>query len=401
MKKLYFLYFSCFFSLSLIAQPVYPLIDSLVKQVNLDSLVYHVKNLSGENSCKVYGKDVTIQNRISAKGNDVAADYLKERFERLGLKITDQKYSSGGRNIIAEQTGTTYPDQKFIISSHYDAVANYCADDDISGGSAILELARHLSKFKFKYTIAYAQWDEEEVGELGSKYYATNASKNKEKIKGVVNIEMLGYDSNNDMLFEIHTKELANSVELANTIKAMISNYKLNLKVVIQNPGTDRSDHASFWNTGVGAVTFSQAFFNGDSNPNYHKSTDRISVFSLPYFHELAKLSLATIATLAEPDDKTTDVTEVVSDANAVSLTAMPNPANTYSIINYSLPFDSEIQLYVYNPISNIKVELLKNTTTKGDYQFNLNTTGFAPGIYFIVLNTKWGVKTQKLIVQK
>jgi hypothetical protein len=402
MRKIYLFCIVCLINLPVFSQPVYPLIDSLVKQVSLDTLVYHVKNLSGENSCKVYGKTVTIKNRVSSKGNDVAADYLKEQFERLGLRVIDQKYSTGGRNIIAEQPGTVYPDQKFIISSHYDAVADYCADDDISSGAAILELARHLTKFKFKYTIAYAQWDEEEIGMVGSKYYATEAKKNGDKIKGVINVEMIGYDSDNDMLFEIHTKELANSVALSNTVKTMISNYKLNLKVKVQNPGTDRSDHASFWNIGVGAITYSEAYFNGDPNPNYHKATDRISAFSLPYFHELSKLSLATIATLAEPVDKNSGILELpVDDISTVSLNAIPNPAATISTIHYFLPVDDDVQLYIYNPVSNVKTELLHQLTSKGEHQHNLNTANYTPGIYFIVLNTKWGAKTQKLIIQK
>jgi hypothetical protein len=214
---------------------------------------------------------------------------------------------------------------------------------------------------------------------------------------------MLGYDSNDDMLFEVHTKDVANSVALANNLQEVINDYKLNLKLKIQNPGTDRSDHASFWNTGIGAITYSQAFFNGDSNPNYHKATDRINVLSLPYFHELAKLSLANIATHAELiGKKTNDIPEDVPiDIATVNLKTTANSANGYSTISYTLPTDLEIDLFIYNPLTQLQTEIYRGNKNKGEHYINYATSALAPGVYFIVLNTKWGSKTQKLMVQK
>ena len=104
----------------------------------------------------------------------------------------------------------------FILCAHYDAVDFYCADDNASGVTAVLEAARILSEYQFNYTIVYALWDEEESGKHGSYYYATMADSNDLDIQGVLNLEMFGWDEDGDGLIDIHTNDIANSVSLAN-----------------------------------------------------------------------------------------------------------------------------------------------------------------------------------------
>ncbi|HSH65474.1 MAG TPA: M28 family peptidase [Bacteroidia bacterium] len=254
MKFIYTSLLMCIYCFTLNAQLPHPIISQLLQDMQDDSLLIHVNELTGEKSCIVKGKVTTIKNRVSKTGNDRAADYLKDRMESYGFTVNDQVYSSGGRNIIAEQKGALYPDKKYIICAHYDAVADYCADDDVSSCSVIIEAARLLSKHKFKYTIVYAFWDEEEVGLLGSAYYAKQAKKNNENIMGVLNIEMLGYDSDDDRKYDIHTK--SSSLNLSDKIKEINTGYALKLKPNVINPGTDRSDHGSFWAQGYSAICF-------------------------------------------------------------------------------------------------------------------------------------------------
>jgi Zn-dependent M28 family amino/carboxypeptidase len=80
--------------------------------------------------------------------------------------------------------------------------------------SAVIEAARILSDHCFDYTILYALWDNEEDGGIGSDYYAQIAYSEGYTIAGVLNIEMLGYDSNNDMKFEINTNNMPASLAL-------------------------------------------------------------------------------------------------------------------------------------------------------------------------------------------
>jgi hypothetical protein len=274
-----------------------PFIEGLVNQTNLDSLVYSVRVLSGEDYVTVGNTTVLIRNRGRNKDNNLAADYIKQKLEGYGLDTYDQVFSRRDRNIYAIQPGILYPDQQYIVCAHYDAVTNYCADDNASGTAAVLEAARILSNHQLDYTLIYALWDEEETGYTGSEYYADQAFSNNDNILGVINLDMLGWDGNDDGKMDIHTDTIANSVSLANLVSNIISLYNLSLTPVIYNPGATNSDHNSFWDVGYGAIAFYEA--GGDINPYYHTSSDRIDKFNFPYFHKLAKLAIGSISSLA------------------------------------------------------------------------------------------------------
>ena len=132
-------------SLSLSAQTV----TDLMNQVSQDTLTKVIREFSGEDPAVVNGSNVTILNRESAN-NDIAADYLKERLSKLNnLTITDQAYNVtygvttyNGRNIIATQLGKMNPDDIYIICGHYDSREDYSVDDNASGTTAVLEIAR-------------------------------------------------------------------------------------------------------------------------------------------------------------------------------------------------------------------------------------------------------------------
>jgi len=146
------------------------LVQALANQTNLDTLVYYVNVLSGEDSVTINGNRYLITSRnASQPGNDLAADFIYQTLEKTGLNTYDQNYSASGRNVFAIQTGTDYPDQQFIICAHYDDMPGAIApgaDDNASGTAAVLEAARILSQVQTPYTVIYALWDEEEIGRL-------------------------------------------------------------------------------------------------------------------------------------------------------------------------------------------------------------------------------------------
>src|SRR6185295_961090 len=124
----------------------------------------------------------------------------------------------------------------FIICGHYDAVADYCADDNLSGTVTVLEAARILSKYCFESTIVYALWDEEEIGLVGSKYYASAAKSKKDNIIGVLNIDMSAYDGDNDKNFDIDVNSNANSLAIKDLLLNLVSTYNLDLIGNVVNP---------------------------------------------------------------------------------------------------------------------------------------------------------------------
>ncbi|WP_353780071.1 M28 family peptidase [Winogradskyella sp. 3972H.M.0a.05] len=277
-------------------------IQDLMDAVTEANLQTTVNEFSGAVSTTVGGNPVTITNRQQAN-NDLAADYLVEQFMSMdNLTITDQAFNTNGRNIIATQLGKTNPDDIYMICAHYDTVADFCADDNATGTTAVLEIARILSTQCFDNTIIYALWDEEEIGLRGSSHYANLANTNGDNILGVLNMDMMGYDGDSpgqpgDNEFDIDVRNFANSIAMKDDIIDVLNAYTFDLSVIVVDPGTAASDHASFWGNGYSAVLVGESWETNDQTPFYHTSGDVASTLDYPYFTEMTKLVLAYTAT--------------------------------------------------------------------------------------------------------
>jgi len=285
-----------------------PTIQGIINQTNIDSLSYFVRELSGDVQTIIGGQPYTIvSRRYNHAGNDMAANYIKEKLESYGLPTYDQYFGTGGgRNVYAVQLGTTYPNKKYIICAHYDdftysGTVVPGADDNASGTAAVLEAARIFRNYNSAYTLIYALWDEEERGLYGSAYYAQQAALAGDSIMGVINMDMTAYDSNSDNIAEIHTRPIANSLALKDEMLSINSLYSIGLTLQVINPGATYSDHASFWNNNYGAILLIE--YDYDFNPYYHSSNDLIQYFNMPYYLKMSQVSLGVTATLAELTD--------------------------------------------------------------------------------------------------
>ncbi len=297
-----FLIFNCS---TLNAQWIPLEVDSLIQQVinqtNLDTLTHYVNILTGEDSVTIDNNRYLIRTRNNAySGNDLAAEYIYQTLQQTGLPTYSQNYTTTARNIYSVQRGTDFPDQEFIICAHYDDMPSSQiapgADDNASGVAAVLEAAHIISKMQIPYTIIYALWDEEEIGLVGSYHYANRAHTVNENILGVVNLDMIAWDSNNDMVFDIYASSVGKSLDLARLSSALADYFPFNLAPVVLPVGGGRSDHASFWNYGFSAVMIEEE--NTDFNNFYHTSGDKISSFNIEYFFNLSKLACAIITYL-------------------------------------------------------------------------------------------------------
>ena len=111
---------------------------------------------------------------------------------------------------------------------------------------------------------------------------------------------MIAYDSDNDGVGEIHIRNFGNTYSLKDEMIAVNTMYNIGVTPVVENPGTTASDQASFWNHNYGAILLIEEYYGGDFNAYYHTTNDLLSHYNQPYFHKMSRLTLGTVATLAE-----------------------------------------------------------------------------------------------------
>lgn len=276
-------------------------IDSLINQVfNSEALMLYDKELSGEVSTTIGGSAYTIKSRhANQPGNDKAAQYILEKFQSFGLSARYNNYSSTGKNILATKTGTKYPEKQFIICGHYDAMpsgtTNYGADDNASGTSAVMEAARVLANFPLEYSVVFIAFDEEEIGLVGSEAYADSAAIRGDQILGVLNLDMIAWDSDND--FKLHVITNNASSDLADLFISGCNVYTPEIVTKKKFDNVANSDHAPFWPKGYKAFLAIEDL--SDFNPYYHTLNDKFSTLNQPFFISVTKAAIATLTALA------------------------------------------------------------------------------------------------------
>lgn len=363
-------------------------ISSIISGFNQDSLVKTVRDLSGEDSVVIKGTKTLIKYRAAYLGFNLTENYLTERLSKYKLTVETTKYSINGLNIFGIQKGTKYPDEAFIVCAHHDAVTSYCADDNASGCAAVMETARVLSEIGLDYTVIYTFWDEEEAGLWGSSDHARKAKANGQTFKGIINLDMIGYDSNNDRKFEIQVHPDASSLCLADSVINIINRYKLNIVPIIANPGSDRGDHYSYWKQGIyNAINIGEQIFTSDPNPFYHSENDRINSFNIPYFAEISKMTVALMATLAKPSLTASSGMPVLLSETQI----FPNPTNGLITINFKKNLDSKVI------VSNIVGRILKEKSYSQSI-ITIDLKDLPDGFYIVSLNNKDGNLTRKIL---
>lgn len=391
-KLLFFLVLSL--STNLFCQ--HPTVATIVTEVRLDSLTEKIKNMTGERGVWINGTLDTIKSRNRSKpGNELAYQYYRQEFLNLGLQIDSGFFGTAGKNIFAIIPGYIYPNKPYLISAHYDVMpsgANVApgADDDASGVSVVMEAARILRNYQFEHTIIFALWDEEEYGLIGSANYANLADANNDSIAGVVQMDAIAQDSDNDSVARVHCRPTAgNSTQIKDTVLAVNSNYNIGINMLVNSPGATYSDHASFWNRGYGAVLLIEDWDN-DPNPDYHQVTDHMSGFRWPYYHKMAKIAIGTVASLAVPLD-TTGLTIDELDENT-KLFSYPNPTTDFIQLKWTQDYEM-IELVDANG----KV-LESNLLISSNKNYQLNLMNYPTGIYFARLTYKNKSVSHKIV---
>jgi hypothetical protein len=287
------------FSMNIYSQVGYsPRIDSISNLVTLQTLSKLNRELCGDTSTIIGGVPYTIVSRHSnSVHNPKAAQFIYERFQSYGLTARYMNYRTNGQNVIATKIGTKYPNQYYIICGHYDNMPSGSlapgADDNASGTCAVMEAARLLAPFSFDYTLVFVAFDEEEQGLIGSRAYADSSYNRGDSIKGVLNFDMIAWDSNNDYKMNMYSNSASYNF-------SMLAHYSFNvyqpvMQITFSVGNMSSSDHYYFWQRGYNA--FCGIELMSDFHPYYHTVNDNFANVKMPYFLKFTQASLAALMT--------------------------------------------------------------------------------------------------------
>jgi len=348
-------------------------IDEIIQSVNVDNLMKTLSDL--QENRDVNSPDISYKSRYCLRVNDSndptdgacdnSAKYIYKKFADYGLDVEydpfihtitkkDDKTKSQNnyemRNVVATLHGKgKHSGKTYIACSHYDSIAGLSADwmwnwkslpapgadDNASGTSAVIEMARILSHYDFDFSITFIAFSGEELGMFGSKHYAQNAFALGHQIAGVIDLDMIGYDPNEPDIAVV-TDE--NSEWMANAISHVQNERGINLTVnKVVNPKMTYSDHSPFWKAGYSAVLVTEASDSSSNefSPVNHTANDTLDKLNPELIWKTSRLIIATIAMLANPiiksDDNNTDLV-----INNDSITTPQTQAKPKSTINFT-----------------------------------------------------------------
>jgi hypothetical protein len=287
-----------------------PHVQAMIDQVSVDSVYDYVGGLSGEWQIQINGNPYTLHSRYSYAADHIkkATKYVYDHLTGLGLATDFEDYNVGGvwlRNVIADQPGANNPECLVLLVGHLDSISyenpEYDApgaDDNASGSTGVLVAADILHQYQFACTIRYVLFTGEEQGMFGSQDYASIVFNNDDNIIAVVNLDMIGYNSDNSEVIGVHTRPgNTGDLAIANTFVDVVQAYNINLTPEIVQDGERFSDHASFWDYGYSAILTIEDF--DDFTPEYHLISDTIDTLNFSYLGDNIRAAVGTVAHIA------------------------------------------------------------------------------------------------------
>jgi aminopeptidase YwaD len=230
---------------------------------------------------------------VAQKQNDYTAIFvknssLKEKPKKIDLNIEavfEPNFKAA--NICAVVKGTMKPDSVILFTAHYDhlggmGAATYFpgANDNASGVSLLLSLAKYYAVNPQKYTMAFICFAGEEAGILGSKYFTENPLVPLTTIRFLVNVDMVGTGETGATV--VNATQYPKEFALLNQV-----NDKDKLLVKINPRGkAANSDHYFFTEKGVPAFfLYTQGGISA-----YHDIFDKAATLPLTVYENLFRL---------------------------------------------------------------------------------------------------------------
>jgi len=181
-------------------------------------------------------------------------------------------------------TGTRVPDSSEV---------HYGADDNASGTAAVIEVAGYFAdkKEEINRSMIFVAFAAEEMGLLGSKYFVENSPVELDKIKAMINLDMIGR-LNEDQRVSVGGTGTAAEFD---SLLSLVDGNDLNLS--FSPEGSGPSDHASFY-----AKDISVLFISTGAHPDYHTPGDSVGSLNVDGMGVVTKYAAEIAELIGEQD---------------------------------------------------------------------------------------------------
>ncbi len=246
---------------------------------------------------------------LASAGHFYVQQYIRQQLEQWGTVETHEFQVRGKThqnlvlNLPAQSSEGKRKSAPILIGAHYDAVPGTPgADDNATGVAVLLELAQAFAAEPLNYPVRLVAFDMEEYGMLGSSQYAADLQQQRQPLRLMLSLEMLGYctstpgsqrypaglqyfypDRGNFIALVGNLSAIGDLISLSRSIRKAGTPSEW-LPVPIQGlivPQTRLSDHSPFWDRGYRAMMVTDTAFM--RNPHYHRESDRIDTLDLDF----------------------------------------------------------------------------------------------------------------------
>lgn len=239
----------------------------------------------------------------------ISRSFETESIVYASTEIVRQKTVS--RNIIAivEGVDPVLKNEYVVVGAHYDHLGfggegsgsripdtiavHYGADDNASGVSSLIELARHFSneKNKTSRSLIFIAFGAEEMGIIGSRHFIEHPLVPLTSIKSMINLDMVGrLKIDEDPSINISGTGTSNITDsLLNRLKIGRS---FELKTIPDGYGP--SDHAAFYTAGIPV-----SFITTGAHSEYHTPYDSFETLNYKGLRDVTYFTADLISELA------------------------------------------------------------------------------------------------------
>jgi hypothetical protein len=291
--------------------------------------------------------------RLGSAGLDLAADYIAEQFKSAGLK-TDlydgtpfQKFiiravpsksdsfntdtairvaslalsalgwekgfdRVSAKNVVGVLEGDgPHADETIVIGAHYDHLGrggmgsldpgsheiHHGADDNASGVSALVEVARRLAmrETKLPRRVVFIAFTGEERGLYGSAHYAREPLVPLDQTIAMVNMDMVGR--------MVDDKLIVYGTDTASEWNKLLDDLSVEhpFKLTRHPEGYGPSDHTSFY-----AKRIPVLFFFTGTHRDYHRPSDTFDKINVEGMRRITDMAADVVVAIAEMDHRPT-----------------------------------------------------------------------------------------------